>query len=132
METDELFGMGTDWRLNADVDNTHSYWLQNWNKYSTGYLKAGRALLEYIMINRSERDYLVYPLIFAFRHYLELRLKELTLRAGLLQGEPETIAKEHRLEHLWLRVRPRLERAFRKSDRAPLDRTECVLGNGSV
>jgi hypothetical protein len=42
---------------------------------TAGYKHAGDALVERALELRAERDFLVYPIIFCYRHYLELALK---------------------------------------------------------
>jgi hypothetical protein len=123
----KVLAMSGDWRLNADVDNTHAFWYQDWHRYSAGYLEAAQATLAHLKEHPRQRDFLVYPVVFLFRHYLELRLKEIILRAGLLQAEDEKITRDHGLLNLWNRARPRIERAFPNDDRTPLDRIEGVI-----
>jgi len=83
----------------------------DWNSYCTGYRRAGNALVNHIIQkndNSQRRDYSrywespAYATIFLYRHYLELRLKELILAYG---GNLSEINKEHSLLNLWRELR---------------------------
>src|SRR5882724_8747168 len=59
--------------------------------YSEGYRMAARQLTEGIEAKgerSSDQDYLVYPIIFLYRHHLELVLKRLTGMLVDLSEEP--------------------------------------------
>lgn len=83
----------------------------DWDSYCTGYWRAGNALVNHIIQkddNSQRRDYSrycesqAYPTIFLYRHYLELRLKELILAYG---GNLSGISNEHSLLNLWKELR---------------------------
>ena len=83
----------------------------DWDSYCTGYLRAGNALVNHIIQkddNSRRRDYSrywespAYATIFLYRHYLELRLKELILAYG---GNLSGISNEHSLLNLWRELR---------------------------
>lgn len=57
-------------------------------------------------------DMLIYPVVFVYRQYLELRLKELTIASGRLLDEPWEVPKEHNLMRLWAVLRPRMEEVW--------------------
>jgi hypothetical protein len=59
-----------------------------------------------------EVDYVVFPVVFLYRHYLELRLKELWRASGTLLDEPYEPPTTHHLRELWNVVRPRLEKVW--------------------
>ena len=74
--------------------------------YIEGYKMAADALIEGIHENRGRGiDFLVFPVCFLYRHYIEIQLKELIHTFGLLHDKPE--AKEylskprHSLKDLW-------------------------------
>lgn len=119
--------MANDWRLNARVGTSMSFWCSDWHRYSAGYLEAGRVALAHLHENPRQRDCVVFPIVFLFRHFLELRLKEVILRAGILLGEQEQIVKDHSLAKLWKRARPRIEETYPDNDRGILDRVEAAL-----
>jgi hypothetical protein len=49
-----------------------------------------------------ERDTLVLPILFLFRHYLEIRFKDIIVYAEVLLGQPAKWRQgEHNLRSLW-------------------------------
>lgn len=91
-----------DWYLNA--------WLQvGWDTYAQGYKRAGDILVQYVIDNNWDQDFLVYPIVFLYRQYLELRLKELILVSSRLLDQEVRIPKEHNLLSLWKKARPNIE-----------------------
>jgi hypothetical protein len=79
---------------------------RDWYAYCTGYWKAADALVRYLIQADlpTRRDYSIhwesvaYSILFLYRHYLELRLKQLFITCG---GELETVNNEHSLLKLW-------------------------------
>lgn len=72
-----------------------------------GYWRAADALIDHVTQKRNqevERPYAAYwesqayAILFLYRHYLELRLKELIIAYG---GEPSHFDREHRLLKIW-------------------------------
>ncbi len=65
-----------------------------------GYKKAGDLLVDACEADRFARDYLVFPVIFNYRQFLELSLKYQIATYGPSVGI-EPIWNTHRLEKLW-------------------------------
>jgi hypothetical protein len=66
----------------------------------TGYKGAADALVDQAGKGTAERDSLVYPIVFLYRHYIELELKQLIWIYGPKVGvEPNW--KSHDIRHLW-------------------------------
>lgn len=83
----------------------------DWDLYCTGYRRAATVLVNHITqkhYRSLRRDYSsywespAYAIIFLYRHYLELRLKELILAYG---GNLSVISNEHSLLNLWKELR---------------------------
>src|SRR5262245_22893290 len=78
--------------------------------YATGYLQAARYLGRGLVRGRRSHhlsiDMCIYPLVFLWRHYLELRLKELLITLGALNNTSIGMLQEHNLGALWGRLRP--------------------------
>ncbi len=70
---------------------------------SWGYKDAADFLIE---DRPREADLIVYPVVFLYRHALELALKDLILQLGL------TSKPVHSLESLWKRLAPALDEKF--------------------
>lgn len=75
-----------------------------WDTYAEGYKLAGDKLVDAVITERGwQIDFMVYPIVFLYCHYLELRLKELSLKVGI------KVLGTHKLLPLWKALRPRLE-----------------------
>lgn len=89
-----------------------------------GYKRAADMLIEHGAGNRIDRHYLVYPVIFCYRHYLELSLKTILLVYGsTVDITPNW--KAHDLNQLW----PLFEKVLRRhgaNDEADAVVRKCV------
>jgi hypothetical protein len=70
---DKLFKGDADWWHNACLN----FSLDMGIGYVYGYKKAADILVEYIKDTKTNQDYLVYPIVFLYRHHLELIIKEI-------------------------------------------------------
>jgi hypothetical protein len=104
---DQLFASGEDWYHNACINYMPLDW--QWDSYAEGYKLAADILVGHVMETQADQDDLVYPIVFLYRQYLELRLKELILVSGRLLDRDQTVPPHHDLLGLWRRVRPNLE-----------------------
>ena len=114
-----------------DVD-TNS-WLKNpANKfflYSEGYREAGKKLHEHCSANLFYSNALVYPLIFCYRQFIELRIKELLIMSyKYLDDSEKDFPDKHNLMELWsiyrTKLLPRIESSVEKD---VLDNVEKLL-----
>jgi len=65
-----------------------------------GYKRAGDILVQQVLSDRADRDNLVFPALFNYRHYIELALKAIIEEHGPFAGV--TLGtKDHRLPDLW-------------------------------
>jgi hypothetical protein len=79
--------------------------------YSEGYHRGARILVQYVIDHGMDQGFLVYPIIFLYRHHVELVLKDILLRAPSLTGRSlgETARRHldlHRLDLLWADAKP--------------------------
>jgi hypothetical protein len=80
--------------------------------YTLGYRRAAEHLVQDILVNQREGDYLVYPIVFLYRHHIELAIKRIiacvpwVLRRELTVHEKSHLTKDHRLEILWDDLEP--------------------------
>ena len=102
---DGLFKLGSETSLNACVN-----WRSpRWKLYATGYKTAADMLATNVVEHRSRQDTLVYPILFLYRQYVELALKEI-IRSALVYLERDRAApKHHDLGQLWAQVEKLLE-----------------------
>jgi hypothetical protein len=49
----------------------------------------------------NDQDFLVYPIVFAYRQHLELRFKEIICEGYKLLGDSRSYTKTHKLNKLW-------------------------------
>jgi hypothetical protein len=91
----QLFAGADDWWHNACVG-----WAQpfKWDYYATGYKSAADVLVDNALTSRSNLDIHVFPIVFLYRQYLELRLKELVTSGRALVDRPAEQKPNHKLE----------------------------------
>jgi hypothetical protein len=95
--TDKLFRSQEDWWNNACLNwGGHS-----WLLYATGYKEAADLLVKHIEARQASQDTLVYPILFLYRQYLELLLKDTLRMAQRLQEVEGEMPMHHRLDALW-------------------------------
>lgn len=107
--SDVLFGPGEDYEANACI----SHWLEVGYVYSTGFRRAGLRLVEHVCETGSDQDFLIYPIVYLYRHHTELLLKAIIGIAAALLDRELTKADHkalggHDLDRLWNTTRPLL------------------------
>jgi hypothetical protein len=118
--------------LNACVGpNGGPYKLED---YAEGYFEAGRRLLgsfvkemngEAVVVNY-KIDLLIYPLVFLFRHGIELSIKSLCRKFAELWNENEKIALTHNLSDNWVRAQEYMNRDS-SYNRELIDEVDTIL-----
>lgn len=98
---DVVFQESPDWRNNARLDLGSN----RWEIYAIGYMRAADILVARVLESQHELDFLIYPIVFLYRHYLELRLKELIVAGRELLDLPPDLRQVHRLDVLWVSCR---------------------------
>ncbi len=94
-------GSEGDWETNAWVRGATDY------AYAEGYRRAARMLANDVIQNRWDTDFLVFPIVFLYRHNVELQLKNLIprgaylVRHGLNEDDRKVLKSSHRLDQLW-------------------------------
>jgi hypothetical protein len=120
---DQLFKADVDWWHNACLNYLHD----DWTLYSEGYKRAGDLLVEHMKESRSYQDFLVYPIVFLYRQYIELRLKELIRDGNQLIDNPKKFPKHHKIDELWKHCRRILEKVWPEGPAEDLDAVEeCI------
>lgn len=88
-------------QFNAVLD----HWTGVGNFHVAGYRQAAEVLLRRFLADpegtAGERDSLVLPILFLFRHYLELRFKDIIVYGQVLSGQPARWPHGHDLEDFW-------------------------------
>jgi hypothetical protein len=82
--------------------------------YTLGYRRAAEQLSRYALANQRECNSLAYPIVFLYRHHIELALKRIiycvpwVLRRDLTDQEKKNLGS-HRLDLLWADLEPIFE-----------------------
>jgi len=105
---DQLFKSDIDWWHNACLN----YLSDHWDVYTEGYRQSADLLVDHIKETRSNQDLLVYPIIFLYRQYIELRLKILIRDGKELLDLPGGFPKHHKIDELWRECRIILEKVW--------------------
>ena len=104
-----LFSTSGNRQRDAIIGNYHI----NWDVYCSGYWQAADVLVDHFLQKHdnysAEYESKAFPIIFLYRHYLELRLKELFIAYGRLLGDSVDIPG-HGLVSLWKEIRDRANR----------------------
>ncbi|UII21669.1 hypothetical protein [Fulvivirga ligni] len=75
---------------------------QEFGGYADSYQSGALCLLDSTLsLNKSLRDYNVYPIIFLMRHYIELRLKELIIGINYCRDQTNVFPLHHNILELW-------------------------------
>jgi len=75
---------------------------------ASGYKDAGDALIQSLLDN-GRNDGLVLPILFCYRHYMELRIKGIIEILNLIAEEGEQYSKTHDLKNLWSDLRAKVD-----------------------
>jgi len=96
-----LFKSDSDWKFNACLNFQHDMTYG----YVEGYKIAAETLVEKIGSSHRNQDFLAYPIVFLYRHHIELLLKGI-IDTGrkYLKGE-SGFPKHHKIENLWPEVK---------------------------
>ena len=91
----------SDWHNNACLN----YMPDHGTTYTEGYRRAADILIKHIDESGLDQDFLVYPVLFLYRHHIELLIKQIVGLALVLSEEPDTDQYKkdnHNLNTLWL------------------------------
>ena len=126
---DDLFDLGANWHHNASLHMTHDMWVI----YAEGYKQAADKLVEQVQSGNTSNNFVVYPVIFLYRHFVELRLKEILKDGYQAAGKRAPVPSKHPLnEHplmpLWKECRRIVEEVWPKDEPIPLDSAERIIG----
>lgn len=98
-----------------------------WAHYASSYREAGNALVEAVAQSSYRRNTLGAPILFCYRQYIELSLKDVLATAGILLDEPQVIPAEHFLLRVWKNVRTLLSKIVQEGDNLWIERAETVI-----
>lgn len=104
---ESIFGQDEPWNKSTEPGRMEK---PHWHEYALAYKIAADRLVDNLRRGPISELYQVFPIIFLYRHYLELKIKEI-LRA-LLDWDgrrDEQIKQTHSLHQLWHQARLLLE-----------------------
>ena len=124
---DTLFKGDLDIHLNADISH--------WNKDLSGYAKGYKDAADFIVKGAIEGhssytfnvSFLVFPVVFLYRQYIELRLKEIILLGTKTNYEEHGLPKHHRIDELWRHARHYVERLSPKPETDALNIATYIM-----
>jgi len=87
----------------------------NWSHYTIEYKEAGDLLLANAVKTR-RRNFMVFPTIFLYRHYIELILKEIILNNWEYLGISQPFPRSHNIYELWKLCRDCLQKTDKLVD----------------
>lgn len=105
MKENQLFRTDGDWPYSAFTKGINH---KDSEGYIQGYLCAAQILVNSIIAEKASPDILVFPIFFVFRHYFELRLKEIITTASHVVMTNRKPASIHDLSKLWSVAMPML------------------------
>jgi hypothetical protein len=100
---------------------------KEWGSYASGYKGAADILAQRFLEDSQGLDALTYPIVFLYRHYLELRLKELIVDGQRLLHQPIDFQDQHGLVQLWHPCRKILGEIWPKEPAVTWDTVENLL-----
>ena len=93
-----------------------------------GISRRQNLLVETVLKTGQRTDTLIYPVAFLYRHYLELRLKEIIVQGRMLLARQSDFKHVHQLDViLWNSVRLILEKVWPNGRTIDLDAVENVI-----
>lgn len=120
---DQLFVEAKDWWMNACINWYHD----PTELYIIGYKEAGDLLVESVASRRGMADSLIFPIVFLYRHYIELRLKSLLHDGCRLLDREYKQKSEHQLLKLWPKVRDILVELWPDGDQSQLEAIDRLI-----
>lgn len=121
-----ICGNTPDWENNAWLPSGRGGEIM---PYIEGYLRAADILVQHVIELKRDQDFLVYPIIFLYRHHIELILKSLLLRTSYLSGQKLTKKDQenlgsHKLIPLWQALKPLIDSVSDKAGWERLEKTD--------
>lgn len=110
---ERLFASDDDWQIVACINQ---YVVHDLDLLAEGYKTAADVLVMHIMKNSSDRNTLVYPIVYLYRHHVELRLKEIIREGNRLLDNPRDDPHHHELQKLWPIVKKIIKKIWPDGD----------------
>lgn len=99
-----------------------------WYRFAMGYKHAADRLSSEMATYGRVPESAGFPVLYLYRHYVELMLKGVLLDTGELLEEPERIPRHHELRRLWGQLRARLTTIEQLESDEWLERAGTLIG----
>jgi hypothetical protein len=94
--------------------------LEKWLYYAEGYKIAAELIENKLLENPEKQDFLIYPLVYTYRHYIELKLKEIIVEGhGILSKTKDFQKENHDLIKLWIEFQRTMKLVYKDEYQAP-------------
>lgn len=97
------------------------------DEYSSGYKQAADILATRVISAGRDTERLILPIMFLYRHYLELRLKELNTTGHELLSKKGELPGGHSLMNLWAEARRILEEVWPAGSKKELHAMDVII-----
>jgi hypothetical protein len=97
-----------------------------WGGYAEGFKRLADLGVSHCEQTGRDQDFLIYPILFGYRHYVELSLKEIIRAARRLLDEIGGVPENHNLTDLWNTAEPLLKRIEPKGHATLRHVRECI------
>lgn len=118
-----LFASADDWQNNACI----SQFVGKEVAFIEGYRLAADTLVEHVKETGRSQDFLVYPIVFLYRHYLELLLKQIIVDGRELLDSKTGFPTHHRLSDLWNEAKGLTRRTWKTQDPPEMSKVDHVI-----
>lgn len=119
---DRLFDERGDWHTNAQISPT------TFGGVAVEYQHTADEIVAQLEGGENFPDLVARPVVYLYRHYLELQLKDTLRQARLYFDEDPAVPRDHRLMELWAPLRKLIERRWDQGeDNGELDAVQSAL-----
>lgn len=98
---DSIFKIQSDWTMNSCLNFSSDMAVA----YADGFKGLAQLGVETLKGNRMGQDILVYPIVFCFRHHIELQLKQAIKHGFYFLGRKMRTPNVHEIDKLWCELR---------------------------
>jgi len=120
---DKLFADTIDYWMSASI----GWYYDPTEIYIMGYKEAGDCLVNSVAEQKGTPDSLLFPIVFLYRHYIEIRLKSLLQDGSQLLDLEYNPKAEHRLSKLWSEVRKIITTLWPSGDKNELRSIDLLI-----
>lgn len=119
----KLFAWDHDYTNNACLN-----WMHDPScAYARGYKESAELICNHVINGSGTIDILVYPICALYRHYIELRLKEILSQCYKLYKVKKGVPHHHDIEKLWDETKAYAIKLWPEGDKSELNQVEDLL-----